>query len=216
MTSPNFHDIEQLSSLLDGRLPEAEARRLRARLAEQAALRAAYEQLRQARFLLHQLPARRVPRNFTLLRQMAGLRAPTPRFFPFFQWASALTAIFFLLSLGLNWQSAGAPAADAPMLAAAPAAAESIPAATEMPPLAAMAPAATSDPGAELRSLAPEATSVKMAPPADTQNGLPAASPAPASSWPKSSGALAGLALLLALTGWGIRWRAEQKFRRGA
>ncbi len=214
MTIPNFNDIEKLSSLLDERLPAGETQRLRARLEQEPNLRADLENLRQARALLRQLPQRRAPRNFTLSRQMAGLRAPTPRLFPLFQWASALTAIFFLFSLGLNWQSASAPAAEAPMLAAA-APAEALPAETETPPLAALAPAATSDPGAELRSLAPEATSVKMAPPADTQNGLPAASPAPASSWPKSSGALAGLALLLALTGWAIRWRAEQKFKRG-
>ncbi|GAB4482793.1 MAG: hypothetical protein OHK0031_05620 [Anaerolineales bacterium] len=217
MTTPTFHDIEQLSSLLDERLPEAQANRLHARLEQDADLRAAHENLRQARAILRQLPQRRAPRNFTLTRQMTGVRAPTPRLFPAFQWASALTAIFFLFSLALNFPLMNAiPATEAPMLAAAPFAAESIPAATEMP-LAAMAPAATAEPGADLRSLAPAPTgSAKMAPPAaDEPNSLPAETPISAASpWPKISAALAALSLLLALSAWAMRWRAEQKFRR--
>jgi len=221
MTSPNFSDIENLSALLDEKLPADEARRLRARLEQEPDLRAAYQNLRQARAILRQLPARRAPRNFTLSRQMAGVRAPTPRLFPLFQWASALTAIFFLFSLGLNALTASAPAAAAPMLAAAaPFAAESLPTATEesAPMLAAAAPAATAEPGAELRAAAPEPTSAKLAAPAADAPNASAETPAPAPqfSWPLVSTLLAALAVLLALTAWVIRWRAEQNFRRGA
>lgn len=209
MTSPNFSDIENLSALLDEKLSTDEARRLRARLAQQADLRAAYENLQQARAILRQLPPRRAPRNFSLSRQLAGIRPPTPRLFPFLQWATALTAIFFFFSLGLNTLTASAPAAEAPMLAAA----EALPAATEAMPALAAPPAA--DPGADLRSLAPAPTEAKQA--AAAQNAAPIEEPAPAApgfSWPPLTSALAGLTILLALAAWGLRWRAEQKFKR--
>src|SRR6201999_2324225 len=95
-------DLEQLSAYLDGQLPQADSARLETRIKTDPELRSVYENLRQARSLLRQLPARRAPRNFRLTPKMAGVKPPLPRAFPVFRLASVLAGILFFLGYVVN------------------------------------------------------------------------------------------------------------------
>ena len=64
--TPSFRDVQQLSAYLDGQLKPSEAARLESRLQSEPGLASIFEELRQTRSLLRQLPQRRAPRNFTL------------------------------------------------------------------------------------------------------------------------------------------------------
>lgn len=114
MTPPSFRDVEQISALLDGQLPRQEAVRLQLRIAADPELSALYQQLSQSRALLRKLPARRTPRNFTLTPKMVGVKAPTPRSFPLFRFASAFASLLLMLTFaanGLGQLAANTPAA---------------------------------------------------------------------------------------------------------
>jgi hypothetical protein len=102
MTQTSFRDVEQLSALLDEKLNPADAARLESRLASDPDLRAVYDDLRQTRALLRQLPQRRAPRNFTLKPSAARVRPPLPRLFPTFRLASALASLLLFFSLATN------------------------------------------------------------------------------------------------------------------
>jgi hypothetical protein len=117
MTTPSFRDAEQISALLDGKLPQNEAARLQMRIAADPELSSIYRQLSQTRTLLRKLPARRAPRNFTLTPKMAGVKAPTPRNVPLFRFASAFASLLLILTFAAN--GIGQLAANAP--ASAPA-----------------------------------------------------------------------------------------------
>jgi hypothetical protein len=244
MTQPNFHDVELLSAALDGQLSPAESARLEMRLKTDPQLRALSDELSETQALLHRLPARRAPRNFTLTPKMAGVKPPLPRTFPLFRFASALAALLFVFSLtaNLTFPSFGAaaplpiygmggaapmeaPAAAAPMAPAAPAA-TAAPAPTSAPaqlvPAAPstqqeIAPAPTATPG--LTPAAADQAQAKLAP------TLEAAQPAaelPVAAQerikpPVPTGVLIGLLLLSLLAGAAaifVRWRADQEFSR--
>ena len=98
MTATSFRDIEQLSAYLDGELSQAERARLESRIKADAGLRAALEELRQARTLLRRTPQRGAPRNFTLTPKMAGLRPPLPRAFPVLRLASAVATLLLFIT----------------------------------------------------------------------------------------------------------------------
>ena len=102
MTKISFRDVEQLSALLDEKLNPADVARLQKQLENDPELRAIYEDLRQTRYLLRQLPQRRAPRNFTLKPSAARVRPPLPRIFPAFRLASALASILLFFSLATN------------------------------------------------------------------------------------------------------------------
>lgn len=102
MTQTSFRDVEQLSLLLDEKLNPADAARLEGRIASNPDLRAVYDDLRQSRALLRQLPQRRAPRNFTLKPSAARVRPPLPRLFPTFRLASALASLLLFFSLATN------------------------------------------------------------------------------------------------------------------
>lgn len=102
MTPPSFRDVEQISAFLDGKLPQREAARLQMRIAANPELASIYRQLSQTRTLLRKLPAQRAPRNFTLTPHMAGVRAPAPRSFPLFRFASAFASLLLLLTFAVN------------------------------------------------------------------------------------------------------------------
>lgn len=102
MTQTSFRDVEQLSALLDEKLNPADVARLEARIASDPDLHAVYDDLRQARALLRQLPQRRAPRNFTLKPSAARVRPPLPRLFPTFRLASALASMLLFFSLATN------------------------------------------------------------------------------------------------------------------
>ena len=98
----NFYDVETLSAYLDGQLDASNAARLEARLKTDAELASALRDLRAARGILKKLPARKAPRNFTLTRQMVGLKPPLPRTYPLLRFATAFAAILFLFSFTAN------------------------------------------------------------------------------------------------------------------
>lgn len=102
MTSPSFHDVEQISALLDGQLSQQETARLQLRIAADPELASVYQQLSQSRALLRKLPARRAPRNFTLTPSMAGVKAPTPRSFVLFRLASGFASLLLVLTFAAN------------------------------------------------------------------------------------------------------------------
>jgi hypothetical protein len=120
---PTFRDAEKISAYLDGQLSEAEARRVAARLESDPQLAEVAQKLRQARALLRQTPRRRVPRNFLLTPKIAGLKPPVPRAVPVFSWASAVTLLLFLFTLGGNLLGSlnyGAAAPERLLVAAPP------------------------------------------------------------------------------------------------
>lgn len=241
MTSPSFRDVEMISALLDGQLAQAEAARLQTRLKADPELASVYEQLAQSRSLLRKLPARRAPRNFTLTPQMVGLKAPTPRSFPIFRFASALASLLLVLSFAAN--RLGSMAAAAPVLEnyGMGGGAEQVPAA-EAPAMAAPseAPAPTEAPAApqmdtalatqeEMLTMATAPTptlaseptlAAKAAPPDVTgTNRFVQSTPAPvpSPSWFIPPGIQIGLLALAVLSGAAalyVRWRADQNFAR--
>jgi anti-sigma factor RsiW len=164
----NFHDIEQLSSYLDGQLSSSESKRLESRLASDPELASAFNDIRAARGILRKLPARKAPRNFTLTRQMVGLKPPLPRSYSFFRFSTAFATVLLVLTFAANSIlsnisfGAGAPlsAPAAQQEVYAPAGIGGGPAATEAPAAAAApvaaateTPAATEAPLAEAPSL---------------------------------------------------------------
>lgn len=225
-----FRDVELLSAYLDGRLSPSDSDRLKSRLDTDPELRAVLADLREARGLLHKLPQRRAPRNFTLTPKMAGLKPPAPRAYPTLRLAAVLATFLFVVTFAVDGL---APVASAGSLAAAPAygygmggggggsggAAESAPAATEAPvqPFAAMAPSMT--PGqaplqndqATAPTEAPQPFAKGMAPQAGNSQPSQIRNQAPIPwTWPILLGVLAllcgGAALML-------RWVNERKFR---
>lgn len=154
MKNPNFHDVELLSALLDGKLSQAEAAKLESRLRTEPNLKAVLEDLTETRSLLRRLPRRRAPRNFTLTPQMAGVKPPTPRAVPTLRFATMLATFLLVFSLATNAlapalrQAVQAPvygmggggggAADSQLQESAPA--TEPPAATLLPPAAAALP----------------------------------------------------------------------------
>jgi anti-sigma factor RsiW len=138
----NFRDIEQLSSYLDGQLSPSESTRLESRIASDPELASAYNDIRAARSILRKLPSRKAPRNFTLTRQMVGLKPPLPRSYSFFRFSTAFATVLLMCTFATNLI---APNISLGASAPAPVAQESYsvgggPAATEAP-MAAAAPA---------------------------------------------------------------------------
>ncbi|MDO9302459.1 MAG: hypothetical protein Q7T89_13820 [Anaerolineales bacterium] len=137
----NFRDIEQLSSYSDGQLSPSDSARLEARISSDPELASAFNDIRAARGILRKLPARKAPRNFTLTRQMVGLKPPLPRSYSFFRFSTAFATVLFTLTFAANALTQLPPisfGASAPM-AAAPQEAYGIgggPVATEAPAVA--------------------------------------------------------------------------------
>jgi hypothetical protein len=98
----NLREIEQLSAYLDGQLEAKESARLESRLHLDPELASVLSDLRAARGILRKLPARKAPRNFTLTRQMVGLKPPLPRAYPIFRFATAFTTLLLLMTFALN------------------------------------------------------------------------------------------------------------------
>ena len=101
----NFRDIENLSAYLDGQLKDSDAAKLEARLKSDPELDSVLSDLRAARGILRKLPARKAPRNFTLTRQMVGLKPPVPRTYPLFRLATVFATLLFVMSLSVNMLS---------------------------------------------------------------------------------------------------------------
>ncbi|MGH2627016.1 MAG: anti-sigma factor family protein, partial [Anaerolineales bacterium] len=91
-------DIEKLSAYLDGVLPPGEAAALEVRLAAEADLRGALDDLRFVARSLRRLPPVPVPRNFTLSREALPVRRGHP--YPVLPFATALATLAFLVVFG--------------------------------------------------------------------------------------------------------------------
>jgi anti-sigma factor RsiW len=157
----NFRDIEKLSSYLDGQLNPSESARMESRISSDPELASAFNDLRATRSILRKLPARKAPRNFTLTRQMVGLKPPLPRSYSFFRFSTAFATVLLALTFAANALtqlpriSFGA---SAPM--AAPQGAYGLgggPAATEAPAAAATEAPMAAAPSLEM-AIAPTAT----------------------------------------------------------
>jgi anti-sigma factor RsiW len=98
----NFRDIEQLSSYLDGQLSPSESARVESRLSSDPELASAFNDIRAARGILRKMPARKAPRNFTLTRQMVGLKPPLPRSYSVFRFSTAFATILLVLTFAVN------------------------------------------------------------------------------------------------------------------
>ena len=98
----NFRDIEQLSSYLDGQLSPSESARLESRISSDPELASAFNDIRATRSILRKLPARKAPRNFTLTRQMVGLKPPLPRSYLFFRFSTAFATVLLMLTFAAN------------------------------------------------------------------------------------------------------------------
>lgn len=94
----DIRELENLSAYLDGQLDPKESTMLESRLKSDPELASALQDLRSARGILRKLPARKAPRNFTLTRQMVGLKPPLPRSYPLIRFATVFASILFLLS----------------------------------------------------------------------------------------------------------------------
>jgi anti-sigma factor RsiW len=103
MTKPSFRDVELLSVYLDGALGQTEATRIESRLLADPDLATVMDDLRAARSALRKLRSRRAPRNFTLSRQMAGVKPPLPRTYPVFRYASAFATLLLFFTFAVNF-----------------------------------------------------------------------------------------------------------------
>lgn len=145
-------DLETLSAYLDGRLTAAQAAALERRLADDASLRQELEGLRNTVRALHSLPARPVPRSFTLRPSDVGRPERFRRPYPVLQLGTALAGIAFILVVGADVLTrpsiaSSEMAAQAP----APAAAPESGAASLFAALATPSPAPTAAPAMEDR-----------------------------------------------------------------
>jgi hypothetical protein len=100
-----FREIEQLSAYLDGQLSTSALARMETRLNSDPELASVLNDLRATRSILRKLPKRKAPRNFTLTRQMVGLKPPLPRTYPVFRFATAFASLMLMLSLTVNAMS---------------------------------------------------------------------------------------------------------------
>jgi anti-sigma factor RsiW len=170
----NSRDLEQLSAYLDGQLSPSDSARLESRISSDTELASALQDIRSARGILRKLPGRKAPRNFTLTRQMVGLKPPLPRSYSFFRFSSAFAAVLLIFTFAANALTPRpnfSPTASAYSLSAGSAAASQAPAAAEVPavqapsiqmPLAATrAPAANADTNQARESTTPAATMLK-------------------------------------------------------
>jgi len=149
MSHPPSDHLEQLSALMDGELPEAEARFLLRRLEHDAALRESWERMQLASACLRAQAWRPMDAGFAG-RVAAGIGAGAPdsgRRQPWLRWAVAASVL--ALGLVLAPRLLKQPAAPADNLAEQPASASNIvpsPASADLvavhQPVAARAPAA--------------------------------------------------------------------------
>ena len=93
------HDLELLSSYLDGHLSLSEQEYVEERLESDLLYSDAFEKLRQTHLLLRSLPQRSAPRNFTLSTKPNENKANIPTFFQLFRFSSAVAALGLVILL---------------------------------------------------------------------------------------------------------------------
>ena len=169
----NFQEIELLSSYLDGQLNASESTRLESCLSSDRELASVLNDLRAARGILRNLPARKTPRNFTLTRKMVGLKPPLPRAYPIFRFSTAFATILLMISFAANLL-----ASQFSFAASAPQAAYGFggggdPASAAEEPLMEMAPAVLPTDDITARQGEPSADAMQIPKEAGTESGLP-------------------------------------------
>lgn len=111
-------DLEALSAYLDGQLPPRQQADLKARLAKDAKLAEALEELRATRAALRNAPQLQAPRNFTLTPEMAGVRPAAGSLFGAMRLVSAVASILLVVVLlGDVFSASMLPRAFSPLLA---------------------------------------------------------------------------------------------------
>ena len=186
--TPSERDLELLSAYLDGELDERARTQLEQRLAQDRALRAELQRLRETVALVRSLPPVKAPRDFTL--DPARYGRPVPWWSRLFDLgtvlqlsgalgtmaALAIIALAFLLSdQGAEPVSDQAPAAASPVaLQASP-----LPSATAQPPTATLPPTPFPTPVIETFEEA-ESAAEAPAPEGDLAGGMAQSSPGPA------------------------------------
>lgn len=97
--------LERVNAYLDGELSPREQEQFEQELAQDEALRAEVDALRQIQMSVRQLPRVRAPRNYTLDPAVYGQPAQTHegwQLYPALRVATALTAFFFIVALALD------------------------------------------------------------------------------------------------------------------
>ncbi|HSM56323.1 MAG TPA: hypothetical protein VK879_09240 [Candidatus Sulfomarinibacteraceae bacterium] len=96
--------LERVNAYLDGELSPREQEQFDQELAQDEALRAEVDALRQIQMSVRRLPRVRAPRNYTLDPAVYGRPARTEgwQLYPMLRVATALTAFFFIIALALD------------------------------------------------------------------------------------------------------------------
>ena len=93
------HDLELLSSYLDDQLPPSEQKLVETRLESDSTYKEAFEKLRRTSLILHRLPQRPAPRNFTLSAEVNKKKVNIPSFFQIFRLSSAVAVLGLVILL---------------------------------------------------------------------------------------------------------------------
>ena len=93
------HDLELLSSYLDDQLPPSEQKLVETRLESDSTYKEAFEKLRRTSLILHSLPQRPAPRNFTLSAEVNKKKVNIPSFFQIFRFSSAVAVLGLVILL---------------------------------------------------------------------------------------------------------------------
>ena len=116
MTTPlTPNDWEALSAYLDDQLGEAARAKVETRLDHDLELREALAELQQVRTVLRNTPQLRVPRNFTLTPEMAGISERPRRAYPFFRLVFAMASILFAFTFFGDVSGLLSPTISTPM-----------------------------------------------------------------------------------------------------
>ena len=94
-------DLEQISAYLDGELSENDARRVEARIQTDVTLRRVLRELQTTRKMIADLPEIRLPRNFTLTPEIAGVRQRI-NLYPVFRFATVIATAAFAVLVGAD------------------------------------------------------------------------------------------------------------------
>lgn len=154
MNRLNQREIENLSAYLDHELTESEEAQLRARLAQDVALREALEDLRLTRYTLRNAPRVKRQRSFTLTPEMVGQQRLAWRALNFSRIMAVTASVLFAAILGGQLLLGG----QAGMLASAPPEEAAMNAADVEESMMMEAPAAEPVEEAEMQDLAAEST----------------------------------------------------------
>ena len=96
-------EFEKLSAYLDGQLSAREVALLEEKILSDEIYQEALAELRTTRELLRSIPNKRVPHNFTLTPQIAGIKErKQTRFFPVLSYSSAIAGFLVVASLVLE------------------------------------------------------------------------------------------------------------------